>query len=280
MKKVQYHILALISMLFVFNVRLNAQASQSLLWKISGNGLSSPSYLYGTIHLICKKDMMISEAFKKAFDSAEVVYMEVEPSVFDTSNRKKTLEQLRLVPSARDLLSTKDYRKLVIFAKEKLDMDEAAVSKTPLISLIGDVYGSMLHCDSIKSFEQYIIDRAESNHQSIRGIETVRDQIDAFNKVYLNNQSKQLMHVVNNYNRESKIYESFVESYKTQKLLKLFQGDQTTSHRNTIWIPKMISIMKGESTFFAFGAVHLPGKKGLISLLRDSGYNVDPIVLN
>ena len=55
MKKVQYHILALISMLFVFNVRLNAQASQSLLWRISGNGLSSPSYLYGTIHLICKK---------------------------------------------------------------------------------------------------------------------------------------------------------------------------------------------------------------------------------
>ena len=168
---------------------------------------------------------MISEAFKKAFDSAEVVYMEVEPSVFDTSNRKKTLEQLRLVPTARDLLSTKDYRKLVIFAKEKLDMDEAAVSETPLISLIGDVYGSMLHCDSIKSFEQYIIDRAESNHQSIRGIETIRDQIDAFNKVYLNNQSKQLMHVVNNYNRESKIYESFVESYKTQNLLKLFQGD-------------------------------------------------------
>lgn len=221
--------------------------------------------------------MIISNAFNRAFDRAEVVYIEMDPSAFKKSNSAKTLEQLRLVPTAADLLSKRDYRKLARFAKEKLNMDEAKLSKTPLISLIDEVNRSMLHCDSIKSFEAYIINRAASNSQFIGGIETVRDQVNAFNKVYLKSQSKQLMRIVNNYDKESKIYESFIASYREQNLSKLSQGNQTTSQRNTTWILKMIAIMKRKSAFFALGAMHLAGEKGLISLLRKSGYNVEPV---
>ncbi|MBC8172521.1 MAG: TraB/GumN family protein, partial [Chitinophagales bacterium] len=31
----------------------------SLLWEISGNGLTKPSYLFGTVHLIDKKDFHV-----------------------------------------------------------------------------------------------------------------------------------------------------------------------------------------------------------------------------
>lgn len=89
--KISFYALVLIPMLFVFNARLSAQNSESLLWKISGNGLSQPSYLYGTIHLICKKDMIISNAFNRAFDRAEVVYIEMDPSAFKKVTARKRL---------------------------------------------------------------------------------------------------------------------------------------------------------------------------------------------
>ncbi|MDQ6814326.1 MAG: TraB/GumN family protein [Bacteroidota bacterium] len=35
--------------------------------------------------------------------------------------------------------------------------------------------------------------------------------------------------------------------------------------------------MKNQALVIAVGAGHLPGKRGVISLLRNAGYNVEPI---
>ncbi|HET8964028.1 MAG TPA: hypothetical protein VFM99_09035, partial [Chitinophagales bacterium] len=48
--------------LLLFAKPSNAQSdskTSSLLWEISGNGLTTPSYLYGTIHIISKEDFFI-----------------------------------------------------------------------------------------------------------------------------------------------------------------------------------------------------------------------------
>mgnify|MGYP003349318883 CR=1 FL=1 len=37
----------------------------ALLWEISGNGLQQPSYLFGTIHMVCKEDFQLSESVKQ-----------------------------------------------------------------------------------------------------------------------------------------------------------------------------------------------------------------------
>ena len=39
---------------------------KSLLWEISGKDLKQPSYLYGTFHLICPEDLVITTAIEKA----------------------------------------------------------------------------------------------------------------------------------------------------------------------------------------------------------------------
>jgi uncharacterized protein YbaP (TraB family) len=47
--------------------------------------------------------------------------------------------------------------------------------------------------------------------------------------------------------------------------------------RNKRWIAPMIEWMRKEPTFFAVGAGHLPGEKGVISLLRQAGFTVVPL---
>lgn len=52
-----------------------------------------------------------------------------------------------------------------------------------------------------------------------------------------------------------------------------------TSHRerNEKWLPKMKSAMNDAPTMFVFGAGHLAGEHGIIQLLRDAGYQIEPI---
>jgi len=37
------------------------QENNTLLWKIDGNGLETPSYLFGTIHVKCVEDISLSK---------------------------------------------------------------------------------------------------------------------------------------------------------------------------------------------------------------------------
>lgn len=47
--------------------------------------------------------------------------------------------------------------------------------------------------------------------------------------------------------------------------------------RNALWLPRMIKKMSGQRPLFVFGAAHLPGEKGLISLLEAEGFRIEPI---
>src|SRR6185369_11985262 len=53
-----------------------------LLWKISGNGLAKPSYLYGTMHVSNKLAFHLTDEFFAALESADAVALEMDPSTW------------------------------------------------------------------------------------------------------------------------------------------------------------------------------------------------------
>jgi uncharacterized protein YbaP (TraB family) len=59
--------------------QLFAQAPKSsLLWKISGNGLQAPSYIFGTSHIMCKEDFTITPILKSSLRSTKQFYGELK----------------------------------------------------------------------------------------------------------------------------------------------------------------------------------------------------------
>ena len=47
--------------------------------------------------------------------------------------------------------------------------------------------------------------------------------------------------------------------------------------RNKKWMNHIPTYIANKSTFIAVGALHLPGKDGLINLLREAGYTVEQV---
>ena len=56
------------------------EKNQSLLWEISGNGLTKPSYIYGTMHVSKKVAFRLDDVFFEALDKSEIVALESDPS--------------------------------------------------------------------------------------------------------------------------------------------------------------------------------------------------------
>ncbi len=75
MKKISAILLLL---LCVSGVRAQTPSEKSLLWEISGKDLPAPSYLFGTIHLICPNDFELTDSLKRAFASTVQVALEMD----------------------------------------------------------------------------------------------------------------------------------------------------------------------------------------------------------
>jgi len=89
--------------------------------------------------------------------------------------------------------------------------------------------------------------------------------------------------------KEDKQMKEMFNAYKSQDLKKLENlmvesdpgmarfTDLLLYHRNQNWVSKLKTILPGKSLLIAVGAGHLPGEKGVISLLRKEGYSLTPV---
>ena len=79
-------------------------------------------------------------------------------------------------------------------------------------------------------------------------------------------------------NFEVKVDSIFRTSPKLTEIGKRIRED-LLKRRNLNWMNKIPELMKAQPTFIAVGVRHLPGKDGLIALLLEKGYQVEPIGL-
>ena len=55
-----------------------AKPKSSLLWEITGKDLKQPSYLFGTIHIICKEDFFLPAIVTEKFTNADKIFLEMD----------------------------------------------------------------------------------------------------------------------------------------------------------------------------------------------------------
>jgi uncharacterized protein YbaP (TraB family) len=67
------------------------------------------------------------------------------------------------------------------------------------------------------------------------------------------------------------LWELMQKDSEPEELEKLVYG------RNRNWVSQMKDIMPQTPTMFVVGAGHLPGEQGLIKLLEQEGYKLEPV---
>lgn len=267
--------------------------NNTLLWRISGKDLSKPSYLFGTMHMLCADDIVLSDSLKKAIQGAGNVYLELDmDNLFEMLGAMQHMN-MRGDTTLADLLTQEEYKKVKAYFKENSSMlpFEMLQNFKPMLtaSLLAEQQSSA--CDHMISMEQLIMQEAKSADVGIKGLETMDFQLGIFDKIPYKVQAKQLYQMVVHANDKGEDSEMqlLTNAYRQQQLAKLEEmtkkedmgmknfTDILLYKRNADWAKKLQTLMQENSLVVAVGAGHLPGTRGVINLLRQAGYKVEPV---
>lgn len=322
---------------------------EGLLWKISGNGLTQPSYLFGTWHgdteLRNQSFLDSVPGFHASFRSVKQFMCEntagVVPQAPDSSLNK--LRALMIMPkdtTYSDLLDKSQQSILDTFLLKTLKETSSKMELRP--GVLAFILCQIAVEDTVKSrirqkvkilesstrlpdsvvmarreqlySDNDIMDYALLKKAKAKGLELVGldnligyQPTDLFTSdVPLKEQADSLVqciarsvfdHWVDSTNfktgalrnayREQNIHK--VKYEKQQQLDEIVKMDSRhrikmnemmqsmLTDRNKDWMKHIPTYIKNKSTFIAVGAVHLSGEEGLIQLLRDAGYTVEPM---
>ena len=294
--KVVARICALLIVWLLFRRRqkptlLIAADGKSLLWQVTGNGLVKPSDIFGTMHLMCAEDAVVSPSLKAVLKKVQQVYFEVDMDHAGTLLGGVVDFNMKQDSQLKDFLTEDEYEQVRMFFKEHQPMlpFEMLERQHPLI-LSSGLYEFFLPCQEKNGAEVKIAELSHKLGKPTGGLESLAFQQHIFDSIPYDQQAKDLVKTINNVEHFKQSMHDMLAVYKSQDIEKLQQLtmqdesgvsthlDMLLYNRNNNWVTSMQTIMKDTSTLFAVGAGHLAGENGVLDLLRKQGFSTQPII--
>lgn len=264
--------------------------TSSLLWEISGNGLRQPSYIFGTIHMICPDDFIWSTAIDSAINKVSQICFEMniaDPKVSGKVGMSMLNPKGKLLS---DYFKEADYEFVHKTFKDSLhfSIETFKTMKPAVLQMLFAT--SLLNCSQPKSYEEVIKAIGTKQGKTFTGLETAEEQI-SFMSVFESDSSIQgLITYLKNIHGSKQEWAQLVSAYQSKDLnqielvmqqAQLSAKEETVllNNRNQAWVDRIKKELKNSPTFFAVGAAHLCGKQGMISLLKQQGYSLKRIQL-
>ena len=266
-----------------------AADEKGILWRIDG-AANQPSYLLGTIHSDDARVTNVPPSIMRVFQQADSFSGEVKmdlPSMMQASQATllpagQSLEQLidrSLYQQTVQLLTAYGMPELVV---QRMKPWAAAAT----LSLPRPQTGIFL--------DMLLYNQAAAAGKQVYGLETIAEQIGAMESLSPDLQITMLRDAVAQHDQLDQIIEQLITAYVRRDLKALEtisnaamqQGDarvaemfnaEVVDRRNYRMLERMQPRLREGNAFIAVGALHLPGDKGLLKLLRDKGYRVSPV---
>ena len=285
----------------------------SLLWRISGNGLQHDSYLLGTMHNVHRTFLDTISGFRKAFKEAKQVAVECDLFTAESDRSSKSKEE-----QLKDyIFMPKDTTYTMLYSGDDFQFVDSIMKKgnrqyfkyKPFFW--SNFFTKMVIYDSIKSIQStmdgFILLIGYQNDKKIYFMETLEDvgrkvtEFDSLGYVVdLHDQAKMLQHTLKHPNSIRSFVDQMKKYYFKQALTQLsidsltkqlkiedapqivrdrfkYMNDVLIATRNEEWMSNIIPMIHEDSSLIAVGALHLIGPDGLIAKLRDRGYKVEPM---
>jgi len=258
--------------------------AQSLLYKVTGENMQHPVYIYGTIHAIPQADFFVDDVVVEKFKSSEKLVLEI-----DMSNPNMAFEvqaaMMMKDNSIDKLLAPEEYARLSKFFADSLQMPIAMLNSVKPLMMSSFLLPKLIGTQ-VASYEGYFMQQAAAQQKQVGGLETVVEQISHLDMIPLTQQASMLMESVDDFNKSRSEFKHLVETYKSRDVEAVYQvvmateeeyrefGEFLIDKRNQNWIPKIIELGNAQTTFVAVGCGHLGGEKGVLNLLRKEGFDV------
>jgi uncharacterized protein YbaP (TraB family) len=259
-----------------------------LLWKISGNNLSTESYLYGTIHAVPEDKFVVSDALNAAFQASSALALEIDLNL--TLEQQVAMAKEIILPSGTTLknyTTTEEFKQFETYCLDTLKLKKSKFKK--YLKFKPFFVSSIILQEQLgktTGYDQYFNDEAKKRGIPSTGLETMQYQLSTVNTISLDEQADML---VASLGSELSEYNKMLDLYLAndlEGLSTIMEASDMSSEafmnnfliqRNKNWIPEIEKLVQKQGTFIAVGAAHLTGENGVVELLKLQGYNVEPV---
>lgn len=267
---------------------------QGLLWKIEPPaGDSEPSYLFGTIHVTDQRVLNLPSEVREAFAAARSATFEIR----QTGGGKARMREMMLLErgqSLKDHLS-RQQRALLAKAAVLYGVPEHALYRLKpwAVYMMFAVPPSEAKraARGKKMLDFSLQTRARDFGKPVYALETLDEQLTLFDDMDFPKQVEYLDSLLRNLDEAEADFERFLQLYlernlsglqalmvaeleaESPEVLQSFQED-LLDRRNLRMADRMEERLQEGGAFVAVGALHLPGEKGVLSLLHSKGYRL------
>lgn len=270
-------------------------SQNSLLWEIESED-GQKSYLFGTYHLVGSEYLDSHPKVEKAYSAASTVV--VETMIDSTKLLQVTMAGMMPDNSLRNLADSTDYAFLKEKVEEELGMDIALFDKMKPMTVAIMYSVSMAQDVTTEKFnfagqpiDLFFAHDGKKQGKEVLQLETMMEQADIlYNSSTVEEQMNILIEMIREEDGDSEVAtaEELLEAYQQEDLARLQKmsddmgsnyGDMSVlvDDRNNKWIGKLKPVLDKGDAFIAVGALHLPGKEGLLKLLEKEGYKLRAI---
>ena len=259
--------------------------AHGLLWEIKHSSGAS-SYLFGTIHLSDPRIIAFSKSVVARITEKPNFAMEVlispETVRFSASRMFFSGEE-----KLSDHLPSGLYERTAKLLKQHGVSNELADSVRPWAAYMTL---AVPPGDSGIPLDLYLLNLAQSQGNKLFGIETIEEQLGIFEALDLPQQVSLLSESVCNYKENQSQIGTMLSLYLAQDLRGLVEiGNKYQTPVNTSLFEKLLidrnqtmaerirPWMEDGGFFVAVGALHLPGRTGLLRTLESLGFEVSKV---
>lgn len=284
-------------LVFLFSGILLAQ--DTFFWKISGNGCKKSSYLFGTYHLLNDEYLQKYPKVLKQFEKAQAVLVESEidsarllqlsmkammmddetlPNLMSLEQHEMLLKEVSAVLPGAPALAVNRFKPSALLTILSLHYTRLALPEL-------DQYSGI-------PMDVFFTQVAHADGKKVIGLENAEETLQlAFDYTSLQEQANQLVKFLDrdkdvilkehrliadtyldpNFDKMEAVNQTYFLEYGEEYMTSLL------NNRNTSWMPAIEASIKSDPSFIAVGAAHLVGEDGLIELLRQQGYKVEPV---
>jgi uncharacterized protein len=266
-----------------------AHAKSGLFWRIHAPG-KKPSFLLGTIHSADQRVTRLRAAVANALDGCDRFIMEMK---MDTDAFMQFGTSMMLAPDTdlKNLIGGKLFQQAVQ-AMASYGIPEPVVRRLKPWAIIAVL--SMPQSDGGLILDLVLFQRATGQGKTTSGLESAGEQLAVFEGLSLQDQIELLDMTLKSLPSQPQMFEQLIEAYAEDDLKRLtdiarLDPEQSRSasarrfmtrlndDRNRRMAQRIIPYLEQGNSFIAVGALHLAGPRGILALLRQSGYTTAPV---
>ncbi len=274
-----------------FTTRPASAHEKTSLWKVSLHGHTV--YLMGSIHLLTAKDYPLDPRLEKAFEEAEVVAFEIDPDSLESPAAQAYVLQHAMCGEGKTLqteLGDSAYATANAMA-ESLGIDLKTMNpfKPWFVAITLQVAEMQrMGFDPTLGIDMHFAKKAAAAGKTAVGLETLEYQLGLFTSLTGAQQRDYLIQTLAELTETEKELPEILAAWRSGKLddientmNKRFTDfpeiyERLVTERNHNWVSEIDRFLGGEKTVLVVvGVGHMPGKEGLVELLKKKGYTVE-----